>query len=143
MPWRRQKRRRKTCHREPTQDHNKRRQAGKARSTPAGLISCPLLPSDAQISDQISFLEETAISMNRVKERIKETGVAQVLVLLDACRNDPGGRADAPNPLTNVYTSAFDFDVRNREVQAFATVYATGFGQRAYEYTEKQQGYFS
>ncbi|HEX3145640.1 MAG TPA: hypothetical protein VHQ64_16825, partial [Pyrinomonadaceae bacterium] len=29
------------------------------------------------------------------------------------------------------------------EVQAFATVYATGIGQRAYEYTEKKQGYFS
>jgi tetratricopeptide (TPR) repeat protein len=102
-----------------------------------------LMPSDAQISDQISFLEETAISLNRVKERIKETGVGQVLVLLDACRNDPGGRADAPNPLTNTYTNAFNFDVRNREVQAFATVYATGIGQRAYEYTEKKQGYFS
>jgi tetratricopeptide (TPR) repeat protein len=102
-----------------------------------------LMPSDAQISDQISFLEETAISINRVKERIKETGVGQVLVLLDACRNDPGGRADAPNPLTNAYTNAFNFDVRNREVQAFATVYATGIGQRAYEYTEKKQGYFS
>jgi tetratricopeptide (TPR) repeat protein len=102
-----------------------------------------LMPSDAQISDQISFLEETAISINRVKERIKETGVGQVLVLLDACRNDPGGRADAPNPLTSAYTNAFNFDVRNREVQAFATVYATGIGQRAYEYTEKRQGYFS
>jgi tetratricopeptide (TPR) repeat protein len=33
--------------------------------------------------------------------------------------------------------------VRNREIQAFATVYATGIGQRAYEYTEKKQGYFS
>jgi len=102
-----------------------------------------LLPSDAQISDQISFLEETAISMNRVKERIKETGVGQVVLLLDACRNDPGGRADAPNALTNAYTNAFSFDLRNREVQAFATVYATGIGQRAYEYTEKKQGYFS
>src|SRR5438552_5287709 len=102
-----------------------------------------LLPSDAQISDQNSFLEETAISMNRVKERIKETGVGQVVVLLDACRNDPGGRADAINPLSNAYTNAFNFDVRNREVQAFATVYATGIGQRAYEYTEKKQGYFS
>ncbi|MGQ0763046.1 MAG: caspase family protein [Acidobacteriota bacterium] len=102
-----------------------------------------LLPSDAQISDQISFLEETAISTSRVKDRIKETGVSQVVLLLDACRNDPGGRADAPNPLTNAYTNAFNFDVRNREVQAFATVYATGIGQRAYEYTEKKQGYFS
>src|SRR5713101_2380580 len=102
-----------------------------------------LLPSDAQISDQISFLEETAISVNRVKERIRETGVSQVVVLLDACRNDPGGRADAPNPLSNAYVNAFNFDVRNREVQAFATMYATGIGQRAYEYTEKKQGYFS
>ncbi len=102
-----------------------------------------LLPADAQISDQISFLEETAISMNRVKSWIKETGVGQVVLLLDACRNDPGGRADAPNPLSNAYVNAFNFDVRNREVQAFATVYATGIGQRAYEYTEKKQGYFS
>ena len=102
-----------------------------------------LLPADAQISDQISFLEETAISMNRVKSWIKETGVGQVVLLLDACRNDPGGRADAPNNLTNAYVNAFNFDVRNREVQAFATVYATGIGQRAYEYTEKKQGYFS
>lgn len=102
-----------------------------------------LLPADAQISDQISFLEETAISMSRVKTWIKETGVSQVVLLLDACRNDPGGRADAPNPLSNAYVNAFNFDVRNREVQAFATVYATGIGQRAYEYTEKKQGYFS
>ena len=102
-----------------------------------------LLPSDAQISDQISFLEETALSMSRIKSWIKETGVGQVLLLLDACRNDPGGRADAPNPMTNAYVSSFNFDVRNREIQAFATVYATGIGQRAYEYTEKKQGYFS
>lgn len=102
-----------------------------------------LLPSDSQISDQVSFLEDTAISLNRMKERIKETHVAQVLILLDACRNDPGGRADAPNPLSNAYTNAFNFDLRNKEVQAFATIYATGIGQRAYEYTEKKQGYFS
>src|SRR5436190_18706933 len=102
-----------------------------------------LLPADAQISDQISFLEETAISMTRVKSWIKDTGVSQVVLLLDACRNDPGGRADAPNPLSDAYINAFNFDVRNKEVQAFATMYATGIGQRAYEYTEKKQGYFS
>jgi hypothetical protein len=81
--------------------------------------------------------------MTRIKSWIKETGVGQVVLLLDACRNDPGGRADAPNNMTNAYVSGFNFDVRNREVQAFATVYATGIGQRAYEYTEKKQGYFS
>ncbi|HWS85360.1 MAG TPA: caspase family protein [Pyrinomonadaceae bacterium] len=102
-----------------------------------------LLPSDAQITDDVTFLEETAVSVSRMHERIRATGVGQVLVLLDACRNDPGGRADAPNPLTEAYTRGFNFDVRNREVQAFATLYATAVGYRAYEYGEKKQGYFS
>jgi Caspase domain len=102
-----------------------------------------LLPSDAQISDSISFLEDTAISVTRMKELIKSTGVGQVMVLLDACRNDPGGRADAPNPLTAAYMRGFSFDIANREVQAFAIIYATAVGQRAYEYTEKKQGYFT
>lgn len=100
-----------------------------------------LLPSDAQIADDVSFLEDTAISVARMRDRIKATGVGQVLVLLDACRNDPGGRADAPNMMTSAYK--FDFDLRNREVQAFATLYATAVGQRAYEYAEKKQGYFT
>lgn len=102
-----------------------------------------LIPSDARLSDDISLLEESAVSVARVHDRIKATGVGQVIVLLDACRNDPGGRADAPNPLTASYTRAFNFDIRNREVQAFATLYATAIGQRAYEYTEKRQGYFT
>ncbi|HEX8556924.1 MAG TPA: caspase family protein [Pyrinomonadaceae bacterium] len=102
-----------------------------------------LLPSDAQITDDVTFLEETAVSVARMHERIRATGVAQVLVLLDACRNDPGGRADAPNPLSEAYTRGFSFDVRNREVVAFATLYATAVGHRAYEYSEKKQGYFT
>ena len=101
-----------------------------------------LLPSDAQMSEDVTFLEDTAVSVSRLKDRIRATGVKQVIVLLDACRNDPGGRADAPNPMTPAFAK-FDFDVRNREVQAFATLYATAVGQRAYEYSEKKQGYFT
>jgi Caspase domain len=102
-----------------------------------------LIPSDSQISDDINLLEESAVSVARMKDRIRATGVGQVVILLDACRNDPGGRADAPNPLTTAYVNAFNFDVRNHEVTAFATIYATAVGQRAYEYTEKKQGYFT
>jgi tetratricopeptide (TPR) repeat protein len=49
----------------------------------------------------------TASHATRVKERIKATGVSQVLVLLDACRNDPGCRADAPpgNKTFNLFPS--------------------------------------
>jgi hypothetical protein len=78
-----------------------------------------------------------------VKDRIKKIGVTQVLLVLDACRNDPVGRANADNPMTAAYTRGFNFDLRNREVQAFATLYATEVGHRAYEYKEKGQGYFT
>jgi hypothetical protein len=102
-----------------------------------------LLPSDAQVSNDVELLEQTAINVTQVKDRIKKIGVTQVLLVLDACRNDPVGRANADNPMTAAYTRGFNFDLRNREVQAFATLYATEVGRRAYEYKEKRQGYFT
>src|SRR5215204_1381813 len=102
-----------------------------------------LLPSDSQVSNDVDLLEQTAINVSQIKDRIKKIGVTQVLLILDACRNDPVGRATADNPLTAAYTRGFNFDVRNREVQAFATLYATEVGHRAYEYKEKKQGYFT
>ncbi|HMG73973.1 MAG TPA: caspase family protein [Pyrinomonadaceae bacterium] len=102
-----------------------------------------LIPSDARLTDDVSLLEESAVSVTRMHNRISATGVGQVVILLDACRNDPGGRADAPNPLTVAYTRGFDFDVRNHEVNAFVTIYATAVGERAYEYADKKQGYFT
>jgi len=102
-----------------------------------------LLPSDSQVSNDVDLLEQTAINVSQIRERIKKIGVKQVVMIIDACRNDPVGRANADNPLTPAYTRAFNFDLRNREVQAFATLYATEVGHRAYEYKEKKQGYFT
>lgn len=102
-----------------------------------------LLPSDAQLSNDLTLLEQTAVNVMTVKDWVRKTGVGQIIMLLDACRNDPSGRSDTPNPLTKTYTRAFNFDVRNKEVKAFATLYATGLGQRAYEYKEKRHGYFT
>jgi Caspase domain len=103
-----------------------------------------LLPADAQISDDVNLLEQTAINVVQIKDWIRKTGVNQVLLLLDACRNDPAaGRASADNLLTKNYMRGFDFDVRNREVQAFATLYATDVGLRAYEAKEQRHGYFT
>ena len=102
-----------------------------------------LLPSDSQVSNDVELLEQTAINVSQIRDRIKKIGVRQVLMILDACRNDPVGRANADNPLTAAYTRGFNFDLRNHEVQAFATLYATEVGHRAYEYKEKKQGYFT
>ncbi|HLL74999.1 MAG TPA: caspase family protein [Pyrinomonadaceae bacterium] len=103
-----------------------------------------LLPSDAQVSDDVNLLENTAINVVQIKDWIRRTGVGQVLLFLDACRTDPSaGRSAADNPLTTTYTKAFNFDWRNREVQAFATVYATAVGRRAYERRTPRHGYFT
>jgi len=102
-----------------------------------------LLPADSQVSNDVDLLEQTAINVSQIKDRIRKIGVKQVLMILDACRNDPVGRANADNPLTAAYTRGFNFDMRNHEVQAFATLYATEVGHRAYEYKEKKQGYFT
>ncbi len=104
-----------------------------------------LLPSDAQVSNDVTLLEQTAVNVLQIKDWIRKTGVRQVLLMLDACRNDPSaGRATAAdNPLTKSYTRGFDFNVRNHEVTAFATLYATEIGSRAYEFKEKRQGYFT
>src|SRR5215471_3242735 len=102
-----------------------------------------LCPTDAQISGDMALLEETAISVDEMRKRIRQTGVKQVVIILDACRNDPAGRGQSQNQLTGSYAHQFDFNVRNREVTAFATLYATDIGNVAYEYKEKKQGYFT
>jgi hypothetical protein len=102
-----------------------------------------LIPSDATLTEDLGLLEETAVAVNRVKERIKDTGVQQVMILLDACRAYPTGRSDSSNPLTPAFVNAFSFENRNREIEAFVVLYATAPGFRAYEYSEKHQGYFS
>jgi uncharacterized caspase-like protein len=103
-----------------------------------------LLPSDAKMSDNLRVLQATALGVTEIKEWVQEMGVRQVLVLLDACRNDPtSGRGETPNAMTEAYRQGFDFEGRNSQVEAFATLYATQVGQRAYEYAEKKHGYFT
>src|SRR4030095_13222966 len=103
-----------------------------------------LLPSDAELSNDVTLLEQSSINVDKLRKRIVESGVGQVVLILDACRNDPSaGRGDADNRLTTRFTKAFNFEDRTSEVKAFATLYATDVGSRAYEYKEKKQGYFS
>lgn len=103
-----------------------------------------LLPTDAISSNDVALLEDTAISVDRMRELIRATGVKQVMFILDSCRNDPAsGRSDTPNLMTDAYRKAFDFTARNTEVEAFVTLYAATVGQRAYEYDEMKQGYFT
>jgi TPR repeat protein len=102
-----------------------------------------LYPSDIEKSDNIGLLQQTAVSVEWIRQQVEENRISQVLFLLDSCRNDPGGRAEIPNRMTEAYVSSFSFDTRNEGVRAFATLFASGVNQRAYEYKQKRQGYFT
>jgi len=102
------------------------------------------LPMDAQLSGDIALLEDSAINVQTMRDRIRQTEVGQVIFILDACRNNPlSGRTVSVTKLTESFTRAFSFDIRNRQISAFATIYATGPGQVAHEYKQKKQGYFT
>ena len=101
-----------------------------------------LCPADAQ-SGNVDLLKDTAIKVDDMRDQILRTRVKQVVIILDACRNDPSGRGQSQDRLTKSYADRFNFDVQNREVTAFATLYATDIGNVAYEYKEKKQGYFT
>ncbi|HLG14291.1 MAG TPA: caspase family protein [Blastocatellia bacterium] len=103
-----------------------------------------LLPMDAQINADMALLEDTAINVDRMRNLIAETGVQQVVLIVDACRNDPAaGRGDSDNKLTETYVRGFNFKEHNKGISSFVTLYATKIGYRAYEYKEKKQGYFT
>jgi hypothetical protein len=103
-----------------------------------------LIPRDAVYTEDIDLLQTTAVSVSEVTKGIKSSGVSQVLILLDACRSDPlSSKADSVNPLTLPYVKAFDFDLANREISAFAVIYATSVGARAYEDVDRKAGYFT
>jgi uncharacterized repeat protein (TIGR01451 family) len=103
-----------------------------------------LLPSDAVSANDVGLLEDTAVSVEVMKQRIRDTGVGQVIFILDTCRDDPAAtRGTGNNPMSASFSRSFNFNLRNRDVKAFVTLYAGSVGQRAYEYAEKQQGYFT
>jgi hypothetical protein len=100
-----------------------------------------LLPQDA--SSNPEDYDDTAISVSRVKGLIRESGASQVMLLLDSCRNDPtaGKGVDDDNKVTKGTLDSYS--LKNSGVKAFVTLFAASEGQRAWEYQEKKQGYFS
>lgn len=104
-----------------------------------------LLPADAEASDDVTLIEDTSINVKSLRERILQTQVKQVILILDACRNNPTGRGVrlGGGALIETYARNFDFNVRNRDVEAFVTLYAASPGQVAYEDKERKQGYFT
>ncbi len=103
-----------------------------------------LLPSDSRLTENLRILEATGIAFENLRSWVDDMNVSQVLMFLDACRNNPAaGRGSEPNLLTQTYVNELDFAQRNAGVEAFAVLYATAVGQRAYEYNTRRNGFFT
>lgn len=102
-----------------------------------------LIPGDASIIDDVDFLEETAVSLDSLKGLIRGMNAKQVVLLLDACRNDPRAGRSVDGIDGNQMTAAqtgFSFAKANEGVEAFVTLYATAVGYRAWEVMDRATG---
>ncbi len=115
--------------------------AGHGMETPEGRF---LLGVDA---DPL-LLSDTAVPVDRLPVILADVRAAKILVIVDACRNDPAaGRAQADNPLGE----SFERGLRPRVLapggatgpRQVATWLACGVGQRAWEFSEHEHGVFS
>jgi hypothetical protein len=100
-----------------------------------------LLPSNAQMLPNARYLRNEAVPVTEVKAFM--AGVRQRILLLDACRNTLIGRGNGGTPLSEGFTKTFNFDRRNKDVDAFVVMYATKLGHKAYEDKKENMGYFT
>lgn len=83
-----------------------------------------------------------------LNQLLKDTGAQNTLVLLDACRNDPtAGRGDVNNTLNETLARGLVFKPAPAAAAGLerntATVFACSEGERSWEWSDKQHGFFT
>lgn len=95
----------------------------------------------------LTTLAVTAIPLKRVQQLLRQIKAHQILIILDACRNDPElGKGDMDNiMLDSLARGVMVGPIRQSDSQTscVATLYASSLGQRAYEWWDKSSGVFS
>lgn len=103
-----------------------------------------LIASDSRLGDDVENLQDSAVPVQTIKDAISKKGLKQVIVLLDACRDDPVvSKSLTDNTRTPAFSKAFDFSAQNRSIEAFAILYATQMNKRSYISPALHQSYFS
>lgn len=103
-----------------------------------------LMPRDAHVNFDPDYLTENAVNADNITTSLRGSQATQVIVLVDACRNDPySTKGNEPNKMTKAFVEAFDYDKQNIGKQAYATIFATSPGSEAFQYVNQRMGYFS
>jgi tetratricopeptide (TPR) repeat protein len=108
-----------------------------------------LLTQEAIPTNRVS-LEETALKVSRVREYIEKMQADKVLLIVDACRIDPGGKkGGARNLMGEDFARGLIIKTANAEkgnparIRAAATLFSCSKGESSYEWTEKNNGFFT
>jgi YVTN family beta-propeller protein len=104
-----------------------------------------LFPSDLDYRDSDLDLRHQGLSGKEIAETIKEKGIKQVLIFLDACRDkwvEKKGVAEE-NPASPRFKEGFNLDTLNANVEAFMTFYSTTAGSPSYEDPSEKMSYFT
>jgi hypothetical protein len=101
-----------------------------------------LLPADTQAS--LDDVPDTALRVSALKDKIDATDAGQVILIMDACRDDPfagpsRGGVGSENRQEQTFMNAVDFGERNNSIRASVTLYSASPGQRAWEYKPKDK----
>jgi Tfp pilus assembly protein PilF/uncharacterized caspase-like protein len=108
-----------------------------------------LLTQEADPRNKAS-LEETALKVSKVRNYVQNMHAARVLIIVDACRTDPGGKKSGDrNLMTDDFAKSLTIKAKDPEkssipqFEAAATILSCGRGESSYEWTEKNNGFFT
>lgn len=102
-----------------------------------------LLPYDVATDGDVELLQQTALNLKVMQDRIHTASVGQVMLILDVHGNAPQGRPDSDNLLSPAYASSFNLRNRSRALKGFILLYATNINERAYDDRATGHGYFT
>jgi tetratricopeptide (TPR) repeat protein/uncharacterized caspase-like protein len=108
-----------------------------------------LLTQEANPENKFS-LGETALMVSRVRGYIEEMKADRVLVMIDACRTEIGGKKGSqknsmsPEFAKSLLIRAAGADKDSAgQVRASATIFSCSNGESSYEWSEKDNGFFT
>jgi hypothetical protein len=129
----------------------------KQNASPAGLImimfsghglqsggSTFLMPRDAYLNFDETYLTQNAISADVLNDSLRSSLAKQVILLVDACRNNPyATEGPDANQMSSRFADSFNYEKLNLGKEAYATIFSTSVGSESYQYQSEKMGYFS
>jgi len=103
-----------------------------------------LFMSDFKYRAGDSYLKAQGVSATELAETIRASNIKQVLIFLDACRDQrlatKGPEQDA---ISEKFNKGFDLDALNANVKAFMTFFSSEAGSPSYEDPAEKRSYFT